>query len=316
MDHHLYALRSIFRAAPSKHVAHERAAGLLGEMSAHPAFVTAALERHLVRGTGLGARHYPVVSVMVESNPWFDLVMNCWLPLPDRSVDLTTKAIHHHGTMLLTTATAFGPGYEHWTFAPPRPAGTGDRFQLELLERGQHGLHRVAFVDEQVAHVPMYVPSLTITLALWSSRSATTWRDRVKRIPALQRRAPALRRVATAAGLGRALELKNVEYFDFYPDQDGFVGMRERQEFPRGPNGDYVASFLHVVQQTGNDVLLPAIEAGAARTQVEDRKGLSVLLADLRAGNPIEHRLSEGHYGVPFANFSSAAIERALAVRR
>lgn len=306
-------LVEVFRTSPHKHAAHERAVPVLGDLAADPRFLTEAIRLHLSRGPGLAFQHYPVVSLLVETNPWFDLVVNCWIPLPDRSTDITTKAIHHHGTMLLTTVTAFGPGYEHWLFTPPVPLeGEGERFELRLLERNHHGLHHVAFVDEYVAHVPLYVPSLTVTVALWSSRSTTTWRDRVKRIPALQRRAAGLRRLASAAGLARALELKNIEYFDFFPTEDGFVGMRERQEFARGPNSDYVQSLLHVVQRTGNEALVPALEEASRRQAVDDPARLRRLLDDLRAGREIEARLSEGHYGIPFANFSRSAIDRAL----
>jgi hypothetical protein len=46
---------------------------------------------------------------------------------------------------------------------------------------------------------------------------------------------------------------------------------------------------------------------------VDDAPLVRALLEDLRAGRAIEGRLSEGHYGIPYANFSAEAIERSLA---
>ena len=77
------------------------------------------LEKHLHTPGSLNTRHYPVVGIDIELNHLFGLVANCWIPLPNRATDVSTKAIHHHGEMLLSTVTAFGPGYEHWTFEKP-----------------------------------------------------------------------------------------------------------------------------------------------------------------------------------------------------
>ncbi len=67
-----------------------------------------------------------------------------------------------------------------------------------------------------------------------------TWKDRVKRIPMLQKNSAALRELAARVGLTRQLDLKVVEYFDFYPTGEGFRGIKERDEFERGPNADYL----------------------------------------------------------------------------
>ena len=148
----------------------------------------------------------------IALNPYFELVVNCWIPLPDRRTDLSTKAIHHHGKLLLSTATIFGPGYEHWTFSPPEPVSAKqDYWKMRLLERAPHPLHHVAFVDAQVAHVPMYPKDLTLTLALWTSSAPTTVRDFVKRVPWVNRNANALRTASDRLGLRKTLDLNVVE---------------------------------------------------------------------------------------------------------
>lgn len=313
-DSYVKRLERTFADAPTKHEAHARSRDLIADASRDPDFLTEAIQRHLTRSGSLNRLHYPVVAFAVESNPHFELVVNCWIPLPDRSTDISTKAIHHHGPMLLTTATAFGPGYDHWMLKRPRPIeGSADLFTMELIDHGRHRLHEVAFVDAYVAHVPIYPESLTITICLWSNRAPTTWRDRVKRIGPLQRHAATLRGLASRAGLAKQLDLKVDDYRDYHPTDRGFVGMKDRDEFPYTNNEDYLYSLFHIIQETGNEQLAGTVEAALARGGSDNPALVRELVDDLRAGRPIEGRLSPGHYGVPFANFTRADIERALA---
>ncbi|HVS29612.1 MAG TPA: hypothetical protein VHE14_08660, partial [Solirubrobacteraceae bacterium] len=245
------------------------------------------------------------------------LVANAWIPLPDRRTDLSTKSIHHHGELLLTTATAFGPGYEHWMLALPQTLDPDRHLhRMELIAHGRHALHEVTFVDAYTAHVPLYPAELTITYCLWSARQPKTWRDSLKRIPLVQRHSATLRRAVTRLGLASRLEVKNVEYFDFYPTDQGFVAMRERDEFPLGPNANYLRSLMHVIQATGNADLAPLIRAALQRGEVDDAPLAEELLARLEAGTPIDGVLSDGHVGVEHANFTREAIERALQAQR
>lgn len=308
----LAALRRVFASYRDKYAAHEHAAPILQDMAASRAFFTEVLERHLDRPDALTVKHYPVVSLDIETNAHFGLVANCWIPLPDGNTDMSTKAIHHHGDMLLTTVTAFGPGYEHWQFTTPeRVDERSERYTMRLLERAPHPTGHVSFVDAHIGHVPFYPPSLSITYALWSDRRPTSWKDSLKRVPALHKHSAALRDLAVSLGLRRALDLKVAYYFDFFPTDQGFRGMKDRREFERGPNEDYLYSLFHILQRTGNEALVPAIRrrlssSGSNAGLVEH------LLADLESGRPIDGRLSPGHYGIPYANFQAEAVERAL----
>lgn len=307
-------LFGIFVTASSKHEAHFRSQDVLREMSADGAVLGAIFQRYLARPEVLNTRHYPVIGIDVELNAHYGLVANCWLPLPGRQTDITTKAIHHHGEMLLTSVTAFGPGYEHWTFSRPEPVDAEQgTFTMVALEQQSHPLGHVAFVDAYIGHVPLYPPSLTITLALWSHRSRTSWKDRLKRLALFRHREETLRRIAVRLGAARALDLKMVEYFDFCPTGSGFQGLRERREFPRGSNGDYLVSLFHVLQTTRHENLIPRIQSHLRTGRIEDPENVKQLVRDLGEGRPIESRLSPGHFEQPHANFTKDEIRRALA---
>src|SRR2546430_12899519 len=216
--------------------------------------------------------------------------------------------------MLLSTVTAFGPGYEHWTFTRPEVLDAdAEVFEMKLIERAPHPLHHVAFVDSYVAHLPFYPSETSITYALWSNKFPVTWKDHVKRIPFLQKNSETLRRAAVKTGLAQQLDLKVIEYFDFFPTCEGFRGIRERNEFKRGPNEDYLYSFFHVMQATGNDQLAPVIEERLeSGDATENPQLIRELVDDLRCGRAIEDRLSSMHFDIAGANFTREETERAL----
>ena len=111
----------------------------------------------------------------------------------------------------------------------------------------------------------------------------------------------------------QAIEIKVVEYFDFFPTADGFCGIKERKEFERGPNTDYLPSLFQVIQETGNEKLAVLIKrqltSGAPLTNPQL---ITDLLRRLEHGESIEGRLSPTHYGIEGANFTKQDIERAL----
>ena len=314
MKKYTEALTNIFRQASDKHKANDISRTVLEDMSGDDNFLTEALHQHIGKTGSLNTKHYPTVGLDIELNPYYGLVVNCWIPLPDQSTDISTKSIHHHGDMLLSTVTGFGTGYEHYTFTKPQVVDLEkDRFSMKLIENGAHPKNHVAFVDAYIAHLPLYPPDLTITYALWSSRFPTTWRDRLKRLPVVKENSEKLRNVAVKAGFAKQLELKVVEYFDFYPTPEGFCGIKERKEFERGPNEDYLHSFFHILQETNNEHLGAEIEKKlASGEKVDNPQLVRQLLSDLKAGVKINGKLSSTHHGIKRANFSRTEIVQAL----
>ena len=112
------------------------------------------------------------------------------------------------------------------------------------------------------------------------------------------------------------LDLKVVEYFDFYPTPEGFCGIKERKEFERGPNTDYLPSLFQVIQETGNEQMAPLLKQQLNAGQpLENPDLLKDLIRKLESGQTIEGRLSSTHYGIERANFSKHDLEVALAAQ-
>ena len=312
---YLRRIDQVFRGRRDKRGAHTDCAEILREMADDPGFLTALLRKNLETPGALNRKNYPVVALDIALNAYYGMVANCWIPLPSRETHISTKSVHHHGEMILSTVTAFGPGYEHWMFTLPESIDASqDLYATQLLERAAHPRGHVAVVDSYIAHVPMFPPALSITYALWSGRKPTTWVDHAKRVPLVQKNSAFFRSLAVKAGMVKALDIKQVVYFDYYPVDGGFKGMKDRQEFGLGPNADHLKSLFHVIQTTGNQALAPLIrERLAAETKLQNRVLIEQLVDDLERGRPIEGQLSEGHTGVPYANFTAAEMERALA---
>lgn len=309
----LAGLNEVFRTNRDKHEAHRRAAPLLEGAAGDPSLVTDILRAHIRTPGSLNRLHYPVLAFDIELNPFFALSMNAWVALPDGNTDLSTKAIHHHGDMLLSSSALFGPGYEHWTFSTPRLLdGSDGLHSLRLTDRRVHSQGKVAFVDHHIPHCPFYPPSLSLTLALWSSRQPANWKDRLKRFPPFKGREAMFKALAMKAGLTKALSLKVVRDFDFCPAEAGFRAMTERVEFSLGPNEDYLQNFMHIVQATGNQTLLSELDAADRRGDVRSRESLSRLGADLRSDKAIPGRLAPFHTDVAGFNFTRADVERSL----
>jgi hypothetical protein len=309
-------LTSIFRASRSKHEAHERSRDVLLEMAHNPRVFTEALIAHVREHHGLNGTNFPVVGVDIESNPYFELAANCFLPHSGGRTDLTWNSVHHHGHLLLTTVTAFGPGYEHWRFTQPKLLDPErDLFTISVIDRKAHGPNDAAFVDAYMPHAVMYPQSLSVTFALWSSEGPVTWRDRAKRLPFVKGREDVFRRIASHLGISRSLGINVIRYFDYFPCDGGFKGMRERVQFQRGPNEDYLHSFFHVLQRTGNESVAAAISHQLSRPgELRNPAVVAALLKRLRAGVPIDSQLSKGvHEPMPHMNFPAAAIEHAVA---
>ncbi len=317
IEKYLRELKAIFSGAKDKHEANFRSSEILAEMSGDPEFFSEVLRKHLQTLDSLNTLHYPVVAMDIALNEYFGLVANCWIPLPDKATNLSTKAIHHHGDMLLSTVTAFGSGYEHWTFETPSVVDAAtETYKLKVIEQAPHPIHHIAFVDSYIAHLPLYPSDLTITYALWSSRFPTTWKDKLKRMPIIQENGPRLRNLALKAGLAKSLEIKVVEYFDFYPTCDGFRGIKERKEFERTTNEDYLASLFHIIQQTGNADLSPVISQKLeSNEKIDNSELVENYLLDLKHDQPINGRLSPEHYGMDKANFTKEQILQALAAQ-
>ena len=320
IDTYKHRFDKIFNSENDRVKAHQMCKNILEDLSQDTALLKIVLMNGLSNKDFICQTHYPVVRF-----PMFDyvdkylLVAHVWQPLPSNSTDYTSKAIHTHGPLMLSTVTSFGPGYYHYLFnKPDRISPDTEQFDLKLQAEGHHPLSDVLFCDQYLAHVPMFPEKLSITYALWSNSKPTRFLSRIKKIPAIHRRANSLRTILKAVGMGRTLDLKLEDYLDFYPSPNGFMGVKKRVEveYKRGPIGDRVQSIIHLLQVTGNEDLIDLCQDNLESNKLmEHNEKLECLqlMSAARKGEEIAPKISENlHFGFEKRNFTHEQIKASL----
>ena len=316
---YLSEISDIFSSSISRREAHLHAAPIILLMTKDVNVLRDVIRANLEIPEFLNRGNYPCPSMQIIRTPHFEFVANCWISLPNGASDISTKSLHHHGEMLLTTGTAFGPGYEHWQLEICDRVNEEEAlYKMKLIESAVHGLNNVSFVDRQVVHVPLYPESLTITYALWSKAQSTSLFDRVKATSFVSKYRNGIKKVLRQAGMNKALNSRYPEYLDFYPVEGGFKGIRHRSEveFQLGPVVDHLQSIFHVIQKTGYEDMIDSIQTAISTRNTlaaDDKRYALQLLDKLREGVPIEGKLTEKlHFGFPRANFTRRQIQESL----
>ena len=306
MDH-IEELRSIF-SQPDLYKAHEECEPTMSAMARDRAFFFDVIRKCLSDPGYLDrVRHYPTLAFPIEENEDFTLVANVFLPLPDGNRDLSFQSIHHHGTLLLTTISAFGAGYESIIFRPgysiDQETGLTD---MEMDRFYQNDLYNVAFVDKLTPHVVFYPESASITFALWS-REKHDALDKMKKMKVLQSVKKPLKRIIRMAGLNAAVGINEVDYNDFYPDNGRIWGLKERLGYPEGTSDNWLQNVFSVVQQYEFDDM-DFMSRLKADCEARSQAGPILWIEGFLAGETIDLRFEPSHLNVDKVNLSKREI--------
>jgi hypothetical protein len=322
-------LGHVFGRDLTKREAHARSAAILADMAADKSVLGRVLAEHFASPSALNALHFPTLTIPIARTADFELAANCFFPSPRGETDVTTGAIHHHGPRLLTTATVFGPGYEHWRFQKPELVDArADLLSIGLLDRKALTFGSVAFVDAFMPHAIMLPRSLAITFVLSSGEHPRTWKDHARLTPIPRAQKERIKRVLPLVGLGRLVGLRGArantaagagDYVDFHPTPQGFRGMREPIRFQPSSNADYLHALFHVVQATGNAALARLALAhvdGPRAARVTEPDRVKRLAGDVLSGRPVPLRHAILHEPMDHMNFKASAILERLSAER
>ena len=306
MDH-IGELLSIF-SQRDLYKAHEDCVPTMSAMAEDSAFFCDVIRQCLSDPDYLErVRHYPTLAFPIEENEDFTLVANVFLPLPDGNRDLSFQSIHHHGTLLLTTISAFGAGYESIIFRPgysiDQETGLTD---MEIDRLYQNDLHNVAFVDKLTPHVVFYPESASITFALWSNEKHDAL-DRMKKMKVLQSVKKPLKRIIRMAGLNAAVGINEVDFNDFYPEDGKIWGMEERLGYPEGSNDNWLQNVFSVVQQYEFDDM-NFMSRLKADCEARGQTGPIPWIEGFLAGETIDLLFEPSHLNVDKVNLSKSEI--------
>ena len=308
---YLQQLKQIF-AQPDLRQAHKEAVPILEQAVRDKEFFSAVIRQNFSDPDFLDrVRNYPTLSIPIEENESFTLRANCFLPLPDGNTDVTFQSIHHHGSLLLTTISAFGSGYDSILFEPGYTVDqTTGLTNMKGVRYYHNELHNYEFVDKFTPHVVFYPTNTSITFALWSHEKHQAL-DKVKKLGVLQKVKKPLKQIIKMAGLNAAVGINEISFNDFYPEDGKIIGMRDRIDYPHGTNDNWLQNVFSIAQQYGFDDMA---FMQRVKTDCEQRGQLAPIkwIDRFIAGEKIDLLFEQAHLNIAKVNLHKKDIFAAI----
>jgi hypothetical protein len=199
-------------------------------------------------------RHYPTLSMVIAENENFSFVANLWLPLPNKETDTSFQSIHHHGNLLLSTISAYGPGYNSILFKKGFKIYKETEETEMVVDKIYHNsLNHLEFIDANTPHVVFYPTDFSITYALWSADKPMKAKAALKKMGILKAIKKPLLQLLKIFRLDSLLGLNTVTYFDFHPSGGKLKAMKDRVGYPEGSNGNFLQNIFYILQKVGFD---------------------------------------------------------------
>ena len=315
LERHTAELRRIFAETKDCYRAHEISRKVLMEIAAEPNLLGPLLRHHLSDPKNLNKLNFPSPGLFVADSQHFYLCANLFFgDLPQFAEGQSVTCVHHHGSLLLTTLAAFGPGCEIWTLSRPRETRLDNIFSMEPIGRQRNSLGRFAFTDAGYAHIVFPPAQLSVSLALWSSATRRPVFDAMKSNAVLRRYKARLLALVKLMKASSALKLNEVVNFDFLPKESGFQAIPKRLQYPYGPNEDYLVNLFYLIQSSGNEDLADVVnELLSTRLhELTNPQSIRALLGALARGDRINQTLSEPHQFMPGINITREELLRGL----
>ena len=294
-------LIDIFKNNIDRYQAHEKSKPILEKMSNSTAFLYDIIRSNLLDPFFLiKSRHYSTLSMTIFENSDFSFVVNIFPPLPDRRTDVSFQSIHHHGSLLLSSVAAFGPGYNCILFKKGFTIDyTTCITKMEIDKDYQNQLHQVGFVDSDQPHIVFYPSDFSATFALWSDQKKTS-KQVLKKIGFIRRFKKPLLKIAQAIGLDKKLGVNKIAFFDFYPVGKNIIAMKDRDAYnEEGSNDNFLQNIFCFIQKTGfHDIVFLNEVMSNDKTPESAIKFIQMIIN----GVTINDSFISGHLNVPKVN--------------
>jgi hypothetical protein len=233
-----------------RYEAHEEVAPILKKLALDKNFLFEMIRFNLSNPEYLyKVRHYPTLAMEIFENETFSFGANLWLPLPNRSTNISLQSIHHHGNLLLSTISSFGPGYDSILFKKGFQIDMKtEEVKMEVDKIYHNSLYHLEFIDAYTPHVVFYPNDFSITYALWSTNKPQT-KEIFKKIGILRKIKKPLSAVLKFTGLDHLIGVNTVTYFDFYPEGNKLKGLKKRITYKVGTNENFLQNVFHALQK-------------------------------------------------------------------
>ncbi|MBC7947566.1 MAG: hypothetical protein H7Y42_06780 [Chitinophagaceae bacterium] len=311
LNHYVKAIASIFKDEKDRYEAHRKAAPVLKEMGADKEVLFDVFRKNLSDPNFINKpRHYPTIAFEIFQDENVGISGNCFMPLPDRSTDLSFQSIHHHGKLLLTTVAAFGPGYESIVFKKGYAINKQEQTaNMEIEKQYQFGPGNLEFVDSDQPHVVFFPKEASITFAMWAYARTNATTQTLKNNVLIKKFKEPIRKALKALGLLDKAGVNLVENFDFYPEKKQIRVLKNRINFEEGSNENFLTNVFYVLQRAGfNDMTF----LQSLKQKFPQHNALHGLIDRFVAGTPIKDEFYDFHKNVKYVNLTKQDILNAF----
>lgn len=308
----LTGIKKVFAETEDRYEVHSRCRPILESLTTSSDFLYAVIRQNLSDPVFLEKRrHYSTLSMTISESPEFSFVMNIFPPLPSRQTNISFQSIHHHGSLLLSTVSVLGPGYESILFKKNYTIdfGTGQT-DMQIEKQYQNQIGKVEFVDANQPHVVFYPVGFSATYALWCDKTKKNTKEALKKIELVNKIKKPLAKLINRVGLAKQFGLNKAEYFDFYINDGTIKALKNREEYNQaGDNDNFLRNIFAFIQQTGfNDTAFLTAFLEKAEVSATAKKYALMLME----GHTITDVFYEGHLDIPYVNLNREAIMRAV----
>ena len=308
MKHQLVdELKQIFANNANRYEAHVKCKPVLEKMASSKEFLFEVIKFNLSNTVFLQRkRSYSTLSMSICESNEFSFVVNIFPPLPDRATDISFQSIHHHGSLILCTVAAFGPGYESILFKKGYNIDkTTGETKMEIEKKYQNETGKVEFVDTYQPHIVFYPKNFSATFALWCDAKKTT-KDVAKKIGILKKIKKPITWMLQKLGLSGLMGINNIEYFDFYVEGNKIIALKERLAYTEeGSNENFLQNIFCFIQKVGfkDKQFLESLLQLKSTSNIA-KKFLSQLLYE----ETVSDQFFEGHLNIPKVNLKRPDI--------
>lgn len=178
--------------------------------------------------------------------------INLFVPIRDKSKNITQDNIHHHGWRLLTTGIISGKGYETITFEKNSHLNKKNGHTcLAIKEVYKHVPGPSKFIDSRTPHVVFHPQETCATLACWSADKPMI----NQRIKKYLRSLPELRKIIVyflhKTKLSKFLGLNPIEGLYFHPEGGKIIETKNYSKPFDGDTKEIIHCYFKFFEQIG-----------------------------------------------------------------
>lgn len=202
---------------------------------------------------------YEIPFLYIHETDHYNLKYHIFLPTKSGDSNVAANLIHHHNNYLLTSYTAFGPGYPTFHFSKQIDDSDITDVKVKIEKEFHHGRGEVSMVESWEPHIVFNGGELSVTLVLWSPDKKMVT-DKFRNHPLIKPFKKSLLKIIYALGLSHSVGVAPKDVLQYYV-QDGKVKAVKESDFFEyykdkvGPEVDsfYIQAICKWMQLVGYD---------------------------------------------------------------